>query len=89
MPDHKQVVAQAVCRKAKTLDFHAHPIRATQILDNQRTEVVDSKGHVHGIDNLYVGGSSTYPASGHANPTLLAVMLALRLAQKLVNQWGR
>jgi choline dehydrogenase-like flavoprotein len=89
MPDQRQVVAQAVCRKAKTLVFHAHPIRATQILDNQRTGVVDSKGHVHGIDNLYVGGSSLYPSSGHANPTLLAVMLALRLAQKLVNECGR
>jgi len=45
--------------------------------DNPKTRVVDSNERVHGISTLYVGGSSIYPTSGHANPTLLAVMLAL------------
>jgi choline dehydrogenase-like flavoprotein len=57
--------------------------------NNPKTGVVDSNGRVHGISNLYVGGSSIYPTSGHANPTLLAVMLALRLAQKLRSECGR
>lgn len=75
--------------RRKTFNSNAHHIGTTRMSDNPRTGVVDSNGRVHGIDNLYVGGSSIYPTSGHANPTLLAVMLALRLAQKLVNECGR
>ena len=45
--------------------------------DNPKTRVVDSNERVHEISTLYVGGSLIYPTSGHANPTLLAVMLAL------------
>jgi choline dehydrogenase-like flavoprotein len=35
---------------------------------------------VHGIANLYIAGSSVFPTSGSANPTLTIVALALRLA---------
>jgi choline dehydrogenase-like flavoprotein len=35
---------------------------------------------VHGIANLYVAGSSVFPTSGTANPTLTIIALALRLA---------
>ena len=51
--------------------------------------VVDADCRVHGIDNLYVTGSSVFPTGGCANPTLTAVALALRLAEHLAGRLGR
>jgi choline dehydrogenase-like flavoprotein len=51
--------------------------------DDPRQGVVDRHCKVHGIDNLYVAGSSVFPTSGVANPTLTLVALVLRLADHL------
>ena len=48
-----------------------------------RQGVVDGTCKVHGLSNLYVGGSSVFPSAGHANPTLSVVQIALRLATHL------
>jgi len=45
--------------------------------------VVDENSRVHGVENLFVTGSSTFPTAGFANPTLTVVALALRLADCL------
>ncbi len=45
--------------------------------------VVDVDCRVFGTDNLYVAGSSVFPTVGYANPTLMIVALALRLATHL------
>jgi choline dehydrogenase-like flavoprotein len=45
--------------------------------------VVDVNSKVHGMNNLYVTGSSVFPTYGHANPTLTIVALAFRLADHL------
>ena len=85
----EEQLEQQFAERKQTFNSNAHHIGTTRMSDNPRTGVVDSNGRVHGISNLYVGGSSIYPTSGHANPTLLAVMLALRLAKKLLNECGK
>ena len=48
-----------------------------------REGVVDADCRVHGTANLFVAGSSVFPTTGNANPTLTIVALALRLADHL------
>ena len=48
--------------------------------------VTDAAGRVHGFSNLYVAGSSLFPAASAANPTLTIVALALRLAEHLAGR---
>jgi choline dehydrogenase-like flavoprotein len=62
----------------------AHHIGTTRMSANPRDGVVDSNCRVHGIENLYIAGSSVFATSGHANPTLTILALTLRLADCLV-----
>ena len=55
----------------------------TRMSDDPRKGVVDRDARVHGIANLYVAGSSVFPATGHANPTLTIVALSVRLADHI------
>jgi len=67
-----------------------HHIGTTRMADDPRKGVTTRHGQVHGIDNLYVVGSSTFPTSGWANPTLTIVALALRTADHLsASLWKR
>jgi nucleoside-diphosphate-sugar epimerase/choline dehydrogenase-like flavoprotein len=61
----------------------AHPIGTTRMARDPRQGVVDSDCQVHGVDGLYVAGSSVFPTGGHANPTQMIVALAIRLADTL------
>ena len=65
------------------LDGGCHHMGTTRMDNDPKKGVVDAQGKVHGIDNLYVGGSSVFPTGGFANPTLTIVALALRLASHL------
>lgn len=60
-----------------------HQIGTTRMGETERTGVVDKDCRVFGVANLYVAGTSTFCSSGHANPTLTAAALAMRLAHKL------
>lgn len=60
-----------------------HHMGTTRMHPDPRRGVVDPDGRVHGIANLYVAGSSVFPTSGSANPTLTILALALRLAEHL------
>jgi choline dehydrogenase-like flavoprotein len=60
-----------------------HHMGTTRMHSDPRRGVVNADCRVHGIGNLYVAGSSVFPTSGAANPTLTIVALALRLAGHL------
>jgi hypothetical protein len=58
----------------------SHHIGTTRMSTDPREGVVDQNCKVHGLDNLFIAGSAVFPTSGHANPTLTIVALAIRLA---------
>ena len=60
-----------------------HPTGTTRMASDPKRGVVDETCRVHGVDNLYISGSSIFPTSGYANPTLTIVALAIRLADHL------
>ncbi|MDQ0839953.1 FAD-dependent oxidoreductase [Sphingomonas faeni] len=60
-----------------------HHIGTTRMADDPRQGVTDGYGRVHGIDNLHIVGSSTFPTSSWANPTLTIAALALRTAGQI------
>lgn len=60
-----------------------HHMGTTRMHDDPRQGVVDRHCKVHGLENLYVAGSSVFPTGGVANPTYTLVALALRLAEHL------
>lgn len=64
-------------------DFSAHHIGTTRMDDDPTLGIVDSNLKCHDVDNLYIVGSSVFPTSGAANPTLTIVALSIRLADHL------
>jgi choline dehydrogenase-like flavoprotein len=61
-----------------------HHIGTTRMAASPKKGVVDADCRVHGLGNLYVAGSSVFPTSGWANPTLTILALSLRLGDHLV-----
>ena len=64
-------------------DFGGHHMGGTQMGYDPQTGVVDSNLKVFNVKNIWVAGSSVFPSSGYANPTLSIVQLSLRLAEHL------
>jgi choline dehydrogenase-like flavoprotein len=60
-----------------------HHVGTTRMHDDARQGVVDRNCKAHGIDNLYIAGSSVFPTAGIGTPTLMIIALALRLADHL------
>lgn len=69
--------------RVEGLNHHAGTARMSA---DPRDGVVDAQCRVHGIGNLYVAGSAVFPRIGIANPTLLIVALAMRLADHLKHE---
>ncbi|RDL50633.1 Paromamine 6'-oxidase [Ensifer sp. M14] len=67
----------------------AHTLGTTRMSTNPKTGVVDINCRVHGVSNLYIAGGSVFPTSGHANPTLTILSLAIRLADHLNSELAR
>lgn len=65
------------------MSLSRHHMGATRMAVNARHGVVDEHCRVHGVRNLYIAGSSVFPTSGIANPTLTLLALAFRLGDHL------
>ena len=63
---------------------HYHHIGTTRMSAAPADGVVDPNLKVHGVANLYVGGSSVFPTAGYSGPTMMLVGMAIRLADHLV-----
>ncbi|UPG87741.1 GMC family oxidoreductase [Luteibacter aegosomatis] len=61
----------------------AHHMGTTRMAESPAQGVVDPQGKVHGVGNLHVAGSSTFPTGGWAFPTFTLIALSLRLADRL------
>lgn len=68
----------------KRLKDNAHHIGATSMASCPSGGVVDRDLKVFGMRNLYIAGTSVLPTGSHANPTLTALALGLRLADHLI-----
>ena len=56
----------------------------TRIGINEEDSVVDENLKIHGLNNLFVTGSSVFRTSGHSHPTFTIVQLSLRLADHII-----
>lgn len=65
-----------------------HHMGTTRMHADPKQGVVDVNGRVHDTANLYVAGSSVFPTSGIANPTLTILALVMRLADHLKLEMG-
>ena len=72
--------------ESQIFNSNAHNIGTTRMSDSPERGVVNADCKVYGVDNLYIAGSSVFPTSSHANPTLMIIALALRLSTHLVNK---
>ena len=61
----------------------SHHLGTTRMANDPQQGVVDRECRVHGVENLYVAGSSVFPTGGWAFPTFTIIALSLRLAEHL------
>ena len=62
-----------------------HQMGGTRVGNNKTDSVVDKNLKVHGVENLFVAGSSVFRTSGHCHPTYTIVQLSLRLADHIIS----
>jgi len=62
---------------------HFHHYSTTRMDNDPRQGVVDSNQRVHGVENLFIAGSSVFPTAAAHGPTLHIIAFSLRLAEHL------
>ncbi|MDQ1535067.1 MAG: hypothetical protein QOF28_2828 [Actinomycetota bacterium] len=72
--------------KKTEMFYGSHHMGTTRMHADPTRGVVDTDCKVHGTDNLYIAGSSVFPAVGYSNPTLTILALTLRLADHLASR---
>ncbi len=67
----------------ENLYWSYHHMGTTRMHNDPTQGVVNADCRVHGIDNLFIAGSSVFPSVGCATPTLTIGALAIRLADHI------
>ena len=67
----------------------AHHMGTTRMHVDPKKGVVDQNCQVHGINNLFIAGSSVFPTYGYSPPTLTIIALALRLADHVKKHFSK
>lgn len=81
---------RVMSRAGTGLDPNAHHYSGTTRMNPDPSEgVVDTDLRVHGLENVFVAGSSIFPTAGCLNPTLTAIAIAIRLADHLTTGVSR
>lgn len=78
-----KIAPEIIGRRIASFGVQCHHMGTTRMSADPRFGVVDPQQKVHGIDNLYIAGSSVFPTGGAINPTFTLVALSLRLAEHL------
>lgn len=65
------------------LGYSNHHMGTTKMSKTPGHGVVDQNLKVFGTNNLFIGGSSTFPTGSHVPPTLTIAALSIRLAEHL------
>ncbi len=65
-----------------------HHMGTARMHEDPKQGVVDAQCKVHGLANLHVAGSATFPTAGAANPTLTLIAMTLRLSDHLKAMMG-
>jgi choline dehydrogenase-like flavoprotein len=60
-----------------------HHMGTTRMSNDAKKGVVTADCQVHGVENLFIAGSSVFPTSSSATPTLTIIALATRLADHI------
>ncbi len=60
-----------------------HHMGTTRMSEDPENGVVDANCKVHGIQNLFIAGSSCFPTGAGVNPTFTIVALSIRLADHI------
>lgn len=63
-----------------------HHMGTTRMHDSPRHGVVDRNCKVHGMDNLFIAGSSVFPTAGSNFPTQTIVALSIRLSEHIAEK---
>lgn len=63
-----------------------HPGGTTRMGSKPSEAVVDADLRSFALPNLWISSTSTFPAGGSANPTLMLILFTLRLGKRLVGE---
>lgn len=73
---------------AEAFNGSGHIIGTCRMGNDPAKSVVDAELRAHDHDNLFIAGSSVFPTSATANPTLTIAALSLRAAEAIRKQLG-
>ena len=65
-------------------NYGLHQMGSTRMSDDPAKGVVDAQARVHGVNTLFIAGSSVFTTGGAANPTLTIAALSDRPGAELL-----